>query len=66
MHYQKAKSVYFQAKQTKSAADLPSTYRRLDSFFRPEVVLPQAKESDFVNRDFMTGDWGRVRTQQLP
>ena len=40
----------------------PSTYRRLDSFFRPEVVLPQAKESDFVNRDFMTGDWGRVRT----
>jgi len=40
----------------------PSTYRRLDSFSRPEVVLPQAKESDFVNRDYMTGDWGRVRT----
>jgi len=40
----------------------PSTYRRLDSFSRPEVVLPQAKESDFVHRDYMTGDWGRVRT----
>ena len=40
----------------------PSTYRRLDSFFRPEVVLPRAKESDFFKRDFMTGDWGKVRS----
>ncbi len=40
----------------------PSTYRRLDSYFRPEVVLPRAKESEFLKRDFMTGDWGKVRT----
>jgi porin len=40
----------------------PSTYRRLDSYFRPEVVLPRAKESDFFKRDFMTGDWGKLRS----
>jgi len=41
----------------------PSTYRRLDSYFRPEVLLPQAKEKDFWKRDFLTGDWGKVRSK---
>jgi len=40
----------------------PSTYRRLDSFFRPEVLLPKAKESDFLKRDFLTSNWGGTRT----
>jgi porin len=40
----------------------PSTYRRLDSYLRPEVILPKAKESDFFKRDFMTGDWGKLRS----
>jgi porin len=41
----------------------PSTYRRLDSYFRPEVVLPRAKNSEFLKRDFLTGDWGTLRTK---
>ena len=41
----------------------PSTYRRLDSYFRPEALLPQAKNADFWKRDYLTGDWGKVRTQ---
>lgn len=40
----------------------PSTYRRLDSYLRPEVILPRAKNSDFFKRDFMTGDWGKLRS----
>ena len=41
----------------------PTTYRRLDSYFRPEALLPQAKNADFWKRDYLTGDWGKVRTQ---
>lgn len=39
----------------------PSTYRRLDSYFRPQALLPKAKNSEFWERDFMTGNWGGVR-----
>lgn len=39
----------------------PSTYRRLDSYMRPDVILPAGKESDILNRDFLTGDWGGLR-----
>lgn len=41
----------------------PSTYRRLDSYFRPEVLLPEQKNSDFWKRDYFTGDWEKVRTK---
>jgi carbohydrate-selective porin OprB len=41
----------------------PTTYRRLDSYFRPEALLPQAKDSDFWKRDFLTGDWGKFRSK---
>ena len=41
----------------------PSTYRRLDSAFRPEVLLPEQKNSEFWKRDYLTGDWGKVRTE---
>lgn len=41
----------------------PSTYRRLDSYFRPEVLLPEQKNSEFWKRDYLTGDWGKIRTK---
>jgi len=41
----------------------PSTYRRLDSYFRPEVLLPEQKNSEFWKRDYFTGDWEKVRTK---
>lgn len=41
----------------------PSTYRRLDSYFRPEALLPEVKDSDFWKRDYFTGDWGKARTK---
>lgn len=41
----------------------PSTYRRLDSYFRPEVLLPEQKNSDFWKRDYFTGDWEKIRTK---
>ena len=41
----------------------PSTYRRLDSYFRPEALLPQANNSEFWKRDYFTGDWGKIRSK---
>ena len=41
----------------------PITYRNLDTYMRPEVILPAGKESDPLKRDFATGDWGGFRSE---
>ena len=39
----------------------PSTYRRLDSYMKPQAILPEAKDSDVMGRDYATGQWGGLR-----
>jgi len=40
-----------------------TTYRRLDSYSRPEVLLPQQTDKDIWKRDFFTGNWDQLRTK---
>jgi carbohydrate-selective porin OprB len=35
----------------------PRTYRRLDSYFRPEFLKPRGPESELMERDYLTGNW---------
>ena len=39
----------------------PSTYRRLDSYMKPQVILPEVKDNDVMGRDYATGQWGGLR-----
>ena len=39
----------------------PATYRRLDSYMKPQAILPEAKDSDVMGRDYATGQWGGLR-----
>lgn len=41
----------------------PSTYRRLDSYMKPQAILPEAKDSDVMGRDYATGQWGGLRRE---
>ena len=36
----------------------PSTYRRLDSYMKPQAILPEVKDNDVMGRDYATGQWG--------
>ena len=39
----------------------PSTYRRLDSYMKPQAILPEANDTDVIGRDYATGQWGGRR-----
>ncbi len=39
----------------------PSTYRRLDTYMKPQAILPEAKDEDLFSRDYATGQWGGKR-----
>ncbi len=39
----------------------PRTYRRLDSYMRPEAFMPASNAAGFFERDFATGTWGGGR-----
>ena len=39
----------------------PSTYRRLDSYMKPQAILPEAKDSDVMGRGYATGAMGWIK-----
>ncbi|MFQ6538613.1 MULTISPECIES: carbohydrate porin [Aphanothece] len=41
----------------------PRTYRRLDSYFRPDFLKPRGSEANLMERDYLTGNWGGARDQ---